>query len=324
MHDWHDAHVLSTAGWTEQRLTPLLDLAAHYKRMLAGRASIRTRVPLTLLTLFFEASTRTRLSFESAAQRLGMNVLTVADAAAQSSARKGETLADTARIVSGYADVVALRHPDNGSAHEFSAAAIVPVINAGDGAGEHPTQSLVDLFTIREAFGHLAGLRVGVCGDLRHGRTVHSLLRLLLTYGCDVVAIAPDELALGADVAGRTRVHAEVDLHAALPGLDVLYMTRIQRERFTDPAAYERVRSVYRLTGTELKAAPQRLRVLHPLPRVDEIAPAVDDTPHALYFQQSANGVPVRMALLAAVLGPHRFTVDGSVGGDVGGGERRA
>jgi aspartate carbamoyltransferase catalytic subunit len=307
---WRGRHVLTTAGWSEPQLAPLFDLAELYQQYTAEGIGLRTTSPINLLTLFFEPSTRTRLSFESAAHRLGINILAVPDASTSSSS-KGETLADTARIVSAYADAVVLRHPRIGSAGEFASAAAVPVINAGDGAGEHPTQSLVDLFTIRAAFGGLAGLRVGICGDLKHGRTVHSLLRLLLAHGCQVVAVAPDELALRhADTAGSAdSLRSTTDLRAVLPDLDVLYMTRVQRERFADPAEYERVQGVYRLTVEDLELAPSHLRVLHPLPRVDEIAEEVDDMPQALYFRQAANGVPTRMALLAAVLGPERFVV---------------
>ena len=301
-------------GWSPERLTPLLNLAARYKRLLSQKEAIRTKIPLNLLTLFFEPSTRTRLSFECAAHRLGLNVLTMADAVHESSSRKGETLEDMARIVSAYADVVVIRHPELGSALRFSTGATVPVINAGDGPGEHPTQSLVDLFTIREAYGALKGLRVGLCGDLRYGRTIHSLLQLLLAFECEVIVIAPEELGIPREVLQRlppnhNGLRANPDLKGVLPDLDVLYMTRIQKERFHDIDVYERIRSIYRLTAGDLEQAPDHLRVLHPLPRVDEIASDVDASSRALYFTQSANGVPVRMALLSAILGSESFVV---------------
>ncbi len=313
MQGWYRSNILSTTGWTPERLLPLLDLASGFKRSLDRHEITRERSPFSMLTLFFEPSTRTRLSFESAAHRLGVSILSSADATQSTSSRKGETLEDMARIVSAYADVVVIRHPELGSAARFASGATVPVINAGDGPGEHPTQSLVDLFTIREAFGSLKGLRVGLCGDLRYGRTIHSLLRLLVGFECDIVAISPEELALPREIiqkipGAEKRVTEEPDLAKVLPRLDVLYMTRVQKERFRDIDAYERVRNCYRLSAKDLEGSADHLRILHPLPRIDEIAADVDADVRALYFAQSANGVPVRMALLAAVLGPDRFT----------------
>ena len=184
----------------------------------------------------------------------------------------------------------------------------MPVVNAGDGAGEHPTQALLDLFTLREAFGTLKGLKVGLCGDLLNGRTIHSLLRLLCAFGCEIVAISPPELGIPREVLQKIPNSADVirtepDLRAVLPGLDVLYMTRIQKERFYDIDVYERVKGSYRLVRADLEEASDHLRILHPLPRVDEVATDVDQDSRALYFTQSANGVPVRMALLSAILG---------------------
>jgi aspartate carbamoyltransferase len=310
MQGFYRSHVLSTMGWTSEKLTPLLDLAAAYKDRLARREVFRLSAPHTLITLFYEPSTRTRLSFESAAHRLGIRILTVADAVHDSSSWKGETLEDMGRIISAYADVVVIRHPELGSAGRFASGSSIPVINAGDGPGEHPTQSLVDLFTIREAFGSLKGLRVGLCGDLRYGRTIHSLLRLLLDFQCQVVAISPEELAIPPEILAKLpaagSLRQERQLQSAIGQIDVLYMTRVQKERFKDLESYDRVRDVFRLTGEDLKGASDHLRVLHPLPRVNEIAPEVDADSRALYFAQSANGVPVRMALLSAILGVER------------------
>ena len=317
LKDWLRAHVLSTAGWTPENLAPLLDLASGHKKGLSeredgalnlSREAPRLRSAQILLTLFFEPSTRTRLSFESAAHRLGMNVISVADAVRASSARKGESLEDMAKIVSAYGDVVVIRHPELGSAARFASASAIPVLNAGDGPGEHPTQSLVDLFTMREAFGSLKGLKVGLCGDLRYGRTIHSLLRLLILFDCEITAISPEELAIPSEVLQKipgvkNHLRKEPDLRKVLPQLDVLYMTRVQKERFRDVGTFEKVRDSYRLIKEDLELAPSHLKVLHPLPRVNEIATDVDQDPKALYFAQSANGIPVRMALLSAILG---------------------
>jgi aspartate carbamoyltransferase len=308
MEGWYQANVLATIGWTLEKVTPLLDLAAEYKKCLEQRIDVSVKTRLSCLTLFYEPSTRTRLSFEAAAHKLGIKVLTVADAGKDTSSRKGESLEDMGRIVSSYADAVIMRHPELGAARKLASTSGVPVINAGDGAGEHPTQALLDLFTIREACGTLKGLKVGLCGDLMNGRTIHSLLRLLVAFGCDITAIAPEELAIPREVVARIpqaadSIHNEPDLRKVLPSLDVLYMTRVQKERFHDIEVYERVRNAYRLERADLEHASDHLRILHPLPRIDEIATDVDQDTRARYFVQSANGVPVRMALLSAVMG---------------------
>ena len=308
LRNWYKSDVLSTSGWTRESITPILDLAAKYKDCIQKGEDISVKTKSACLTLFYEPSTRTRLSFEAAANNLGVKVLNVADAATDSSAFKGETLEDTGRVISAYADVVVVRHPEVGAAARVAATATIPVLNGGDGAGEHPTQALLDLFTIREAFGRVEGLRVGFCGDLLNGRTVHSLLRLLLTLGCKVTAISPDELAIPREVLAKTpgaadRVEVASDLKKVLPNLDVLYITRVQKERFKDVQFYERVCKNYRLTKSDLADASSSLKILHPLPRVDELSPDIDSDPRAHYFVQAANGVPVRMALLTAVLG---------------------
>jgi len=288
----------------------LLDLAAQFKRAYSKTviASLGGGA-YKCLTLFFEPSTRTRLSFESAAHGLGMAVMSTADAALTSSSAKGERLEDMARVLSAYADVIVMRHPERGAVARFASKSRVPVINAGDGIGEHPTQALIDLFTLREAFGQLEGLHIGLCGDLRHGRTVHSLLRLLLMFGCDVTALSPPELGLPQDMLQdllRTavgRLRQETDLKARLPTLDALYMTRVQKERFADPAAYDRLQDVYSIARSDLTMAKNHFRLLHPLPRLAEIAVDVDDDSRAAYFEQAENGIPVRTALLTALLG---------------------
>lgn len=263
---------------------------------------------LKLATLFYEPSTRTRMSFEAAMYELGGQVLTMSDPAA-SSAAKGESLRDTSRVVSCYADIIAIRHPKEGAAMAAARAASVPVINAGDGGHSHPTQTLADLLTIKREKGRFDGLTVGLCGDLKYGRTVHSLISALSRCsGVSFVLISPVELALPdyvkkgqLDAKGIPYVETE-DLEEALPPLDILYMTRIQRERFDDSENYERLKDSYILTPDKLSAAKPDMCVLHPLPRVNEISVAVDGDPRACYFKQVLNGKYMRMALILKLL----------------------
>lgn len=262
-----------------------------------------------LATLFYEPSTRTRLSFESAMLRLGGKTLGFSSAGS-SSVSKGETVADTIRIVSGYADIAAMRHPLEGAPFLASQYAGIPVINAGDGGHQHPTQTLTDLLTIYRQRGKLSDLTVGLCGDLKFGRTVHSLITSLARYeNVKFILISPEELRLPEyifkDVMDPSGCPWEEtkSLEDALPKLDVLYMTRVQRERFSDLDEYERLKDSYILTPEKLSLGKKELAVLHPLPRVNEIAPEVDDDPRALYFQQARNGVFVRMALILSLLG---------------------
>ncbi len=261
-----------------------------------------------LATLFFEPSTRTRLSFESAMLRLGGTVLGFSDAGS-SSAAKGESVSDTAKVVSCYADIIAMRHPQEGAPFVASKAATIPVINAGDGGHNHPTQTLADLLTIKKETGRLENLTVGMCGDLKYGRTVHSLISALSRYnGINVVLISPNELRIPDyvknDVLGRCDMTYEetVSLEDALPKLDVLYMTRIQRERFSDADEYERLKDSYILTADKLDLAKKELCIMHPLPRVNEISVKVDEDPRACYFKQAHNGVFMRMALILKLL----------------------
>ena len=261
-----------------------------------------------LATLFFEPSTRTRLSFEAAMLELGGSVIGFSDADS-SSAVKGESVADTARVISAYADIMAMRHPREGAALVAATRATVPVINAGDGGHAHPTQTLTDLFTILREHGRIEGLTIGFCGDLKYGRTVHSLISALSRYaGVKIVLISPAELSLPGYVKGGVLEDAGMewrettDLEAALPELDVLYMTRIQRERFPDQDEYERLKDSYVLTPEKLTTAKPTLSILHPLPRVNEISVRVDADPRAKYFSQVENGKYVRMALILALL----------------------
>ena len=262
-----------------------------------------------LATLFFEPSTRTRLSFEAAMLELGGTVLGFSEAGS-SSAAKGESMADTAKTVSCYADIMAIRHPKEGAPYVASRAASVPVINAGDGGHNHPTQTLADLLTIHREMGRLSNLTIGLCGDLKYGRTVHSLIEAMSRYeNIRFVLISPKELMLPDYVrVGVLDKHGipytEVtSLEDAIPELDVLYMTRIQRERFDDQAEYERLKDSYVLTAEKMEHAKADMAVLHPLPRVNEISVKVDDDPRAAYFRQTRNGKYMRMALILKLLG---------------------
>ena len=261
-----------------------------------------------LATLFFEPSTRTRLSFEAAMYELGGNVMSVSSGSS-SSASKGESVADTAKTVSCYADIIAMRHPKEGAPLVASMNASIPVINAGDGGHNHPTQTLTDLLTISREKGRLTDLTVGFCGDLKFGRTVHSLISALSRYtGIKIVLISPNELKVPSyittDVLEKNEIEYEVttDLVGALPELDILYMTRVQRERFFNEEDYLRLKDSYILTPDKLRGAKSDLCIMHPLPRVNEIAVAIDDDPRACYFKQVFNGKIVRMALIMKLL----------------------
>lgn len=298
--------VLRADQFTAADLDLILERASAYEAALSAKREMNDLRGKILATLFFEPSTRTRLSFEAAMQRLGGRVLSVSEPKS-TSASKGETLHDTIRTVDGYADAIVLRHPEIGAADIAARATSKPLLNAGDGAGEHPTQSLLDLYTIRKEQGRVDGLRIALVGDLKHGRTVHSLATLLSRLGVSFVFVSPPALQLPHEVVERVKANGAPfretdDLGGALRESDVVYMTRIQRERFADPAEYDRVKGAYVLTRSAVAAAKPSLTILHPLPRVNEIATDVDGLPGAAYFRQSANGVPVRMALLALLL----------------------
>lgn len=278
------------------------DIAAHPEKY---RDSCKYK---KLATLFYEPSTRTRLSFEAAMLELGGSVLGFSSANS-SSAAKGESMADTAKIISCYADIMAIRHPKDGAPFVASRNASVPVINAGDGMHNHPTQTLADLLTISREMGRLKDLTIGLCGDLKYGRTVHSLIEAMCRYeNIRFVLISPEELKLPGyvkyDVLEKSGFPYEevTSLEEAMPKLDVLYMTRIQRERFSDPAVYERLKDSYILDTEKMKLAKEQMCVLHPLPRVNEISVAVDDDPRAAYFRQALNGKYMRMALILKLL----------------------
>lgn len=261
-----------------------------------------------LATLFFEPSTRTRLSFESAMLSLGGSVIGFSDARTTSGV-KGETLADTISVVSGYADIIAMRHPKEGAPDIAAKKSSVPIINAGDGGRYHPTQTLADLLTINKARGRIKNLTIGFCGDLKYGRTVHSLIEATSRYkGVKYVFISPEELSLPQQILERYVIGRKVQYKVAttlednLADLDVLYMTRVQEERFSDRAQYERLKDTYVLTAEKMKSLKKKAIVMHPLPRVNEIAVEVDDDPRAKYFEQTKNGRLMRMALILKLL----------------------
>jgi aspartate carbamoyltransferase catalytic subunit len=301
--------VVSADDFRKEDVLGLLDAAEAFDEGSEGGAAPTTLAGRVLGLLFFEPSTRTRLSFESAMLRLGGSVLGFADAK-MSSSSKGESLADTVRVVASYCDAMVLRHPMEGAARLAAQVAGKPVINGGDGSNQHPTQTFLDLYTIRKATGRLDGLKIGFLGDLRYGRTVHSLTKAMLHFDSDLVFVGPPGLRLPDDLrealreAGR--LGPEVESLDDVPQLDVLYVTRIQKERFPDPIDYERVRNAYRIDRAAVERFGPDIKILHPLPRTNEVDPELDDHPGALYFQQVANGVTVRKALLSLILGEAR------------------
>jgi aspartate carbamoyltransferase catalytic subunit len=299
-------HVIESQQFSRTLLEELFDRADDM-RADPHRAGGRLQGRI-MAALFYEPSTRTRLSFESAMLRLGGRTIGTDNAREFSSVAKGETLEDTIRIVAGYADVIVLRHHEEGAARRAAAVSDVPVINGGDGRGQHPTQSLLDLYTIRDELGRLDGVRVAMVGDLANGRTGRSLAYLLSKFrDVEVWFVAPPQVAMGRDIKGHLDEHGvpwheTEDLEAVLPQVDVVYQTRIQQERFADEESYRQVRGVYVVGPGTMARLRRDAIVMHPLPRLDEIDPAVDGDPRAAYFRQARNGVQVRMALLDLVL----------------------
>ena len=302
--------LISINDLTKDEIRAILTQAAEFERQLddVKRPPLKLLDGRILATVFYEPSTRTRLSFESAMHRLGGAVISVAEAKTSSSAAKGETIYDSGRMLESYADVIAQRHPAIGSARALADAASVPVINAGDGTGEHPTQALLDLYTIEREKGTLDGLTVAMVGDLKNGRTVHSLSRALTHWKAKLILCAPKALAMPASLIAQLRdsglmVIETENMGAALEQADVTYITRIQQERFEAIEDYMRYKGVYVITADVIGKAKPGITVMHPLPRVDEIATDADPLPNAAYFRQAKYGVFVRMALLAMVLG---------------------
>lgn len=299
-------HLISPLDFTTQELDKLFDLAADIEQNPAKYAHACDGK--ILATCFYEPSTRTRLSFESAMLRLGGQVLGFSDAGS-SSASKGESVSDTIRVISGYADICAMRHPKEGAATVASEKSLIPVINAGDGGHQHPTQTLTDLLTIKNLKGRLDNFTIGLCGDLKFGRTVHSLIHALVRYpGVRFLFISPEELRIPDYIIEELKEHnipyeEVIRLEDVLPELDLLYMTRVQRERFFNEEDYVRLKDFYILTSEKMTLAKDDMLVLHPLPRVNEIDVEVDADPRAAYFKQAKYGVYVRMALIMTLLG---------------------
>ncbi|MCX2727469.1 aspartate carbamoyltransferase [Thermomicrobium sp. 4228-Ro] len=303
-------HVLSVAQFDRRFLLALFDRADEFAALPPREIAPVARGAI-MATLFYEPSTRTRLSFEAAMTRLGGSVISAEYAASTSSAAKGESIEDTARVVAGYADLVVIRHPVAGSVARAASVVDIPVINAGDGANEHPTQALIDLYTIWRECGRIDGLTIALVGDLRFGRAARSLARLLTqTVGTKLYLVAPPVTRMDALLVEELRsaglqVEETGDLEAIAPELDVLYQTRIQRERFSDPEEYAAACGRFVIDERLMQALARHAIVLHPLPRVGEIDPAIDSDPRAAYFRQARNGVPLRMALIEWVLAPH-------------------
>jgi aspartate carbamoyltransferase catalytic subunit len=302
-------HIIEAQQFDLHTLMRLFEVAEEMERVVArgGMTDYQNRI---MATLFYEPSTRTRFSFETAMHRLGGHVISTENAAEFSSVAKGETLEDTIRILNGYADVIVIRHKEVGSAKRAAAVSRVPVINAGDGAGQHPTQALLDLYTIRKEVGAIDGLRIAMVGDLAQGRTVRSLAYLLSKFqDVKIYFVAPPLLKMKEDILAHLRERnvwwtEETALDKVLPEVDVVYQTRVQKERFGDRVAdYEQCRGVYIISAESLRLMKQKSIIMHPLPRLEEITMEVDADPRAAYFRQAQNGLYVRMALLTMVLG---------------------
>ena len=295
--------LISIRDFTKEEILHVLETAKEFEqnkeqKFLEGKV---------IASLFFEPSTRTRLSFETAINRLGAKVIGFSDAT-NTSQSKGETLKDTIKMVSNYVDMIVMRHPLEGSSRYASEVADVPVVNAGDGANQHPSQTLLDLYSILQTQGTLEGLTINMVGDLKYGRTTHSLIHAMSHFNPKFIFTSPDELKMPKEYKGfldrRNIEYIETDsLDAHLNECDILYMTRVQQERFTDPMEYERVKDVYTLNASMLGSVRDNMKILHPLPRVTEIDQDVDDTPYAYYFKQAENGLYVRMAIISYLLG---------------------
>ncbi len=295
--------LVSIHDFSKEEMLHILDVAQDFEKD-KNQPILKGKV---VASLFFEPSTRTRLSFETAANRLGARVIGFSDAG-NTSVSKGETLKDTIKMVSNYADLIVMRHPLEGSARYASEITDIPIINAGDGANQHPTQTLLDLYTIRQTQGRIDDISINMVGDLKYGRTVHSLLQALSHFSPKFIFTAPDELKMPQEykdyLDSLSIPYCETDdLSSHLNDIDILYMTRVQQERFTDPMEYEKVKNVYTLTARMLEGVKPNMKILHPLPRVNEISQDVDDTPHAYYFKQAGNGMYIRMAIIAYLLG---------------------
>lgn len=300
--------ILSVTQFDKAKIAYIFERAREMRTMVEHQGGTDLLAGYVAATIFYEPSTRTSSSFIAAMQRLGGSVIPITSGVQFSSVSKGETLGDTMRTLEQYSDAIILRHPVIGSAAEAAAAASVPVLNAGDGAGEHPTQALLDLFTIQEEMGTIDGLTIAMIGDLRFGRTVHSLTKLLTLYNVRLRFVSPEILRLPLRLMNDVRdagldVREMHDVAEVIGNADVLYVTRVQKERFSDLSQYEEVKDHYRITPDVMAQAKEKMVVMHPLPRVGEIEETVDSDPRAAYFRQVRNGMYIRMALLAGVLG---------------------
>lgn len=295
--------LISIHDFTKEEILHILDIAAEFEK----EKSQKILDGKVVACIFFEPSTRTRLSFETAANRLGARVIGFSDTG-NTSITKGETLKDTIKMVSNYVDIIVMRHPLEGAARYASEVASVPVVNAGDGANQHPSQTLLDLYTIKQTQGRLNDLTINMVGDLKYGRTVHSLLQAMSHFSPNFYFTAPKELMMPQEyktfLSEKGIPYTETtDLSLHLNDTDILYMTRVQQERFNDPIEYEKVKDVYRLEASMLTNVRENMKILHPLPRINEIAEDVDETKYAYYFKQAENGMYIRMAIIAYLLG---------------------
>ncbi len=303
--DFKGRHILAISDFTKEEILKIIKIAGEIDKDIGKyKDSLNGKI---VATLFFEPSTRTRMSFQAAMQRMGGSVIGFSDIS-MTSLKKGESLPDTIKIISGYCDVIVMRHPIAGSVAKAASDASVPVINAGDGPHEHPTQTILDMYTIRKEKGKLDGLKVGFVGDLRYGRTVHSLARALSNFNTEFYFISPESIKMPSEYLKELdekgiKYHEEENLLKVAKELDVIYVTRIQKERFENLKDYEKVKKGYKLDKTLGNYIKPDAKILHPLPRVDEMHPDLDELPQSIYFKQAHNGIPVRMALLGLVLG---------------------
>ena len=296
-------NLISITDFSKEEYIQVLDIAEEFEK----NPKQKILSDQVVATLFFEPSTRTRLSFESAANMLGARIIGFSDPGA-TSVQKGESLHDTITMVASYADLIVMRNPKEGSSRYASEVSSVPVINAGDGANQHPTQCMLDLYSIRKTQGTLDNLNIAMVGDLKYGRTVHSLVQAMCNFNATFHLVSPQELKLPSSVKADIKkaglkYYQYTDIKDIVPTADIIYMTRVQRERFADPMEYERVKDSCILTASMLEGCKPNMKILHPLPRINEITVDVDKTPYAYYFQQAQNGVYVRQALMAAILG---------------------
>ena len=299
-------HVISMKDFSREEIDHILDTAERLEPVARGEERLRLLDGKIIALLFFEPSTRTRMSFEAAVQRLGGKTLNLGSVEA-SSVMKGENLADTIRVISNYADLIVLRHPLDGSARMAAEFASVPIINGGDGSVNHPTQTFLDLYTIRRE-SHLEDLKIALAGDLKYGRTVHSLCYALSLYEAEMTFVSPPELRMPPDIVRDLQkmdinIKETDSLERIIGDVEVLDMTRVHKARFPDPEEYEKVKNRLKVTRDLLRNVNPNLKILHPLPRVNEISPEVDSTPYACYFEQAFYGIPTRMALLALAMG---------------------